>query len=34
MSGDPEQEYVADGVVSDIITGLSHYKTLPVAQGP
>jgi len=28
MSGDPEQEYFADGVVSDIITGLSHYKTL------
>ena len=24
MSGDPEQEYFADGMVEDIITGLSH----------
>jgi adenylate cyclase len=23
MSGDPEQEYFADGIVEDIITGLS-----------
>jgi adenylate cyclase len=28
MSGDPEQEYFVDGMVEDIITGLSHYKTL------
>jgi adenylate cyclase len=28
MSGDPEQEYFADGVVEDIITGLSHIKWL------
>ena len=26
MSGDPEQEYFADGVVEDIITGLSRIK--------
>src|SRR5215211_3331233 len=26
MSGDPEQEYFADGVVEDIITGLSRLK--------
>jgi TolB-like protein/class 3 adenylate cyclase len=26
MSGDPEQEYFADGVVDDIITGLSQVK--------
>jgi adenylate cyclase len=26
MSGDPEQEYFADGVVEDIITGLSQVK--------
>jgi adenylate cyclase len=26
MSGDPEQEYFADGVVEDIITGLSRVK--------
>ena len=24
MSGDPEQEYFADGMVEDIITGLSR----------
>jgi adenylate cyclase len=28
MSGDPEQEYFTDGMVEDIITGLSHFKAL------
>lgn len=28
MSGDPEQDYVADGMVSDIITGLARIKWL------
>ena len=28
MSGDPEQEYFADGMVEDIITGLSRLKSL------
>jgi adenylate cyclase len=28
MSGDPEQEYFADGVAEDIITALSNFKTL------
>jgi len=28
MSGDPEQEYFADGMVEDIITGLSRTKSL------
>jgi TolB-like protein/Tfp pilus assembly protein PilF len=28
LSGDPEQEYLADGVVEDIITGLSRIKWL------
>jgi adenylate cyclase len=28
MSGDPEQEYFADGRVEDIITGLSRIKWL------
>jgi adenylate cyclase len=28
MSADPEQEYFADGVVEDVITGLSHFKSL------
>ncbi|WP_375786887.1 adenylate/guanylate cyclase domain-containing protein [Bradyrhizobium sp. Pha-3] len=28
MSGDPDQEYFADGIVEDIITGLSHFKSL------
>ena len=28
MSGDPEQEYFADGMVEDIITGLSRIKGL------
>jgi adenylate cyclase len=30
MSGDPEQEYFADGMVEDIITGLSRIKSLLV----
>jgi adenylate cyclase len=28
MSGDPDQEYFADGVVEDIITALSRFKSL------
>lgn len=28
MSGDPEQEYFADGIVVDIITALSRFKSL------
>ncbi|MDP2373591.1 adenylate/guanylate cyclase domain-containing protein [Reyranella sp.] len=28
MSGDPEQEYFADGLVEDIITALSNFKSL------
>jgi adenylate cyclase len=28
MSGDPEHEYFADGMVEDIITALSHFKSL------
>ena len=28
MSGDPEQEYFADGIVDDIITALSRFKSL------
>jgi adenylate cyclase len=28
MSGDPEQEYVADGMVEEIITALSRFKSL------
>jgi TolB-like protein/class 3 adenylate cyclase len=28
MSGDPEQEYFADGMVEEIITALSHFKNL------
>jgi adenylate cyclase len=28
MSGDPEQDYFADGVVEDIITALSHFSRL------
>jgi TolB-like protein/class 3 adenylate cyclase/tetratricopeptide (TPR) repeat protein len=28
MSGDPEQEYFADGVVEDIITALSRFRNL------
>jgi TolB-like protein/class 3 adenylate cyclase len=28
MSGDPEQEYFADGMVEDVITALSRFKSL------
>ena len=28
MSGDPEQEYFADGIVEDIITALSRFRQL------
>jgi adenylate cyclase len=28
LSGDPEQQYFADGMVEDIITALSHFKSL------
>ncbi len=28
MSGDPEQEYFADGIVDEIITALSHFTNL------
>jgi adenylate cyclase len=28
MSGDPEQDYFADGMVDDIITALSRFKAL------
>jgi TolB-like protein/class 3 adenylate cyclase len=28
LSGDPEQEYFADGMVEDVITALSHFKSL------
>src|SRR5262249_53995805 len=28
MSGDPEQEYFADGIVEDIITDLSRFRNL------
>ena len=30
MSGDPEQEYFADGLAEDIITALSHWRSFPV----
>jgi TolB-like protein len=30
LSSDPEQEYFADGVVEDLITGLSRFKTFGV----
>lgn len=33
LSGDPEQDYFADGVVEDIIAGLSRIKWLFVAAG-
>jgi TolB-like protein len=32
LSGDPEQEYFADGIVEDIITALSRFKTLAVVS--
>src|SRR5207244_2874553 len=28
MSGDPEQDYFADGIVEEIITALSHFRQL------
>jgi TolB-like protein len=28
MSGDPEQEYFADGMVEEILTALSHFRSL------
>ena len=28
MSGDPEQEYFADGIIEDIITELSRFQSL------
>ena len=28
MSGDPEQDYFADGVVEDIITALSRFRSI------
>src|SRR4030065_947081 len=28
MSGDPDQEYFADGISEDLITGLSHIRWL------
>ena len=30
MSSDPEQEYFADGIVEDIITALSRFRTFAV----
>ena len=30
LSGDPEQEYFADGIVEDLITSLSAWRNLPV----
>ena len=30
MSGDPEQDYFADGLTEDIITALSHWRSFPV----
>ena len=30
MSGDPDQEYFADGIVEDITTALSHFSSLAV----
>ena len=30
MSGDPEQEYFADGLTEDIITALSLWRSFPV----
>ena len=33
MSGDPEQDYFADGMVEDVITALSRFKSLFVIAG-
>ena len=30
MSGDPEQDYFADGIVEDIITALSRFNSFAV----
>jgi TolB-like protein len=30
LSGDPEQEYFADGIVEDLITRLSAWRSFPV----
>lgn len=30
MSGDPEQDYFADGLTEDIITALAHWRSFPV----
>jgi adenylate cyclase len=30
LSGDPDQEFFADGLTEDLITALSHWRTLPV----
>ena len=30
MSDDPEQEYFADGITEDILTGLQAWRTIPV----
>ncbi|MBZ0215444.1 MAG: adenylate/guanylate cyclase domain-containing protein [Fimbriimonadaceae bacterium] len=30
MSGDPDQEYFSDGLTEDIITALSHWRSIPV----
>ena len=30
MSGDPDQEYLADGLTEDIITALSLWRSFPV----
>lgn len=30
MSGDPEQEYFADGLTEDILTALTHWRSFPV----
>ncbi|MDP6393312.1 MAG: tetratricopeptide repeat protein [Arenicellales bacterium] len=30
MSGDPEQDYFADGITEDIITNISSWRTFPV----
>ena len=32
MSGDPEQEYFADGIVEDIITALSRFRLFVIAR--
>src|SRR5207247_10523311 len=34
MSGDPEQEYFADGMVEDIVTALAHFSALLRTRRP